>query len=322
MTHAHFGNLVPLRRFLIALVLAVTWCSVSAAADSESSDGWWHHWAVTISGTPANSVTAGKAYSFTPTASGPPDRTLVFSITHKPSWAAFSTSTGHLSGTPTASNLGTDSNIEIAVSDGRRRATLPAFNLHVLAATATTTTTTPAPTISGTPATSVTAGSPYSFTPTASGPSGMTLSYSVKNKPSWATFSIASGLLSGTPSSSQTGPYSGIVISVSDGQASSALPAFSITVNPATVTTGSATVSITPPTQNTNGSTVSNLAGVTIYYGTSSSNLSQSVQVATTTATTYTISNLAVGTWYFGGVAYTSAGMQSAMSPVVSASIQ
>jgi Putative Ig domain len=315
MTHAHFGTLAPLRRFLFALLLAITWCSVSTASDSE-----WHYGAVTISGTPATSVTAGNAYAFTPTASGPADRTLVFAITNQPSWASFSTSTGALSGKPTASNVGTYSNIEIAVSDGRRSATLPAFNLQVLAAT--TTTTPPPPTISGTPATSVTAGSPYSFQPTATGPSGMTLSYSVANMPSWATFSIASGLLSGTPTSSQTGTYSNITISVSDGQASSALPAFGITVNAATVTTGSATVSITPPTENTNGSALTDLAGVTIYYGTSSSNLSQSVQVATTTATTYTISNLAVGTWYFGAEAYTTAGTQSAMSPVVSATIE
>jgi hypothetical protein len=318
MTHAHFDTLAPLRRSLIAVFLTVAWCSVSAASD----DGWWsHRVAVTISGTPPASVTAGTAYLFTPAASGPPDRTLAFSISNPPSWASFSTSTGQLTGKPTAANVGTYSNIVIAVSDGRRSAALPAFKVQVVAA-ASTTTTPPPPTISGTPATSVVAGSPYSFTPTASGPSGMTLSFSVQNMPAWATFSIASGLLSGTPSSSQTGTYGNIVVSVSDGQASSALPAFAITVSAATVTTGSATLSITPPADNTNGTAVTNLAGMTIYYGTSSSNLNQSVQLAATTPTTYTIPNLAVGTWYFAGQAYTTAGTQSAMSQVVSATIQ
>src|SRR5579872_4885667 len=49
------------------------------------------------------------------------------------------------------------------------------------------------PSISGTPATQVMAGQAYQFTPTASGPSGSTLSFSIKNMPSWATFSIATG---------------------------------------------------------------------------------------------------------------------------------
>jgi len=325
MTHAHFDNLAPLRRPLIALLLTATWCGVSMGAEADGSDWWhwWHHSAVHISGTPATSVTAGSAYSFKPTASGPRDERLVFSISNRPHWASFSKSTGQLTGKPVAANVGTYSDIVIAVSDGRRRAALPPFNLRVAASTSTTTTTPPPPpTIKGSPATTITVGSAYAFQPAASGPSDMPLSFSVQNKPSWATFSIASGLLSGTPSSSQTGTYSNIVISVSDGQASSALPAFAITVDSATVTTGSATVTITPPTQNTNGSTVSNLAGVTIYYGTSSSNLSQSVKVATTAPTTYTISNLSVGTWYFAGQAYTSTGTTSAMSQVISASIE
>jgi hypothetical protein len=45
------------------------------------------------------------------------------------------------------------------------------------------------------------------------------------------------------------------------------------------------------------------------------------VQVASASETSYTISNLAAGSWYFGGVAYTTSGVQSAMSAVVSALI-
>jgi Putative Ig domain len=149
----------------------------------------------------------------------------------------------------------------------------------------------------------------------------MTLAFSVQNKPAWANFSIATGMLSGTPTSSQAGTYSNIVLSVSDGVASSALAPFTITVTQATPTTGSATVNWVPPTQNTNGTALMNLAGLRIYYGTSPSNLSQMVQVADATQTSTTISNLSSGVWYFGGVAYTTAGAQSAMSSVVSATI-
>jgi hypothetical protein len=75
------------------------------------------------------------------------------------------------------------------------------------------------------------------------------------------------------------------------------------------------------PTENTNGTALTDLAGVRIFYGTSPSSLSHMVQVASASETSYTISNLAAGSWYFGGVAYTTSGVQSAMSAVVSALI-
>ena len=56
----------------------------------------------------------------------------------------------------------------------------------------------PPPTISGTPPTQVTAAQAYSFTPTAGGPSGMTLSFSAQNLPPWATFSTSTGALTGS----------------------------------------------------------------------------------------------------------------------------
>ena len=73
----------------------------------------------TISGVPANAVTINQAYSFQPSASDPNGDTLRFAISNRPSWASFSTSTGRLSGTPTAANIGTYSNIVICVNDGQ-----------------------------------------------------------------------------------------------------------------------------------------------------------------------------------------------------------
>jgi hypothetical protein len=320
MAYLHFGKHRALARTLIAFAATLTWCTVSMAQE-DSAEHWHHHWhdVVTISGSPGTSVTAGQSYSFTPTARDSEGRPLTFAIANKPSWATFSASNGQLSGTPTSASVGTYANIVIAASDGRRTATLPAFAVKVLTGGSGTT---PTPlTISGTPSTTDVAGSPYSFQPTASGPSGMMLAFSVQNKPVWANLSIATGQLTGTPSSSQTGTYSNIVLSVSDGAASSALAPFTITVTAATPTTGNAVVNWVPPTQNTNGTALTNLAGLKIYYGTSATNLSQMVQVASSTQTSYTIANLASGTWYFGGVAYTSAGTQSAMSSVVSATI-
>jgi hypothetical protein len=320
MNHTQLCTQRRLPLSLIVFMGAATWCTVSMADDGDRNWGRWRDH-VTISGAPAAAVTAGQAYSFTPSATDSLGRTLVYAIANQPSWAAFNQSSGQLLGTPSAGNIGTYSNIVIAVSDGLRTATLPAFSVQVLSAQSASAPAAP-PTISGTPPGSDVAGSSYSFQPQASGPSGTTLAFSVQNKPAWANFSIATGLLSGTPASTQTGTYGNIVISVSDGQASSALPAFGITVTAPANTTGTATVAITPPSQNTDGSPLTNLAGMRVYYGTSPSSLTQQIQLASTARTTYTVSNLATGTWYFGATAYTTTGAESAMSALSSLTLQ
>ena len=264
--------------------------------------------APTISGTPATSATVGTAYSFQPSANDADGNTLGYTITNRPSWAAFNTSTGRLSGTPTAT--GTFSNIQIRVSDGRVTTALPAFSITV------SNSSNRAPVISGTPARSVNAGSAYSFRPTASDPDGNSLTYSIANRPSWATFNTSTGQLSGTPSASQVGTYSNITISVSDGRATTSLAAFAISV--VDVSNGGATLSWTPPTTNTDGSSLSNLAGYRISYGTSANAMTQTIQVANAGITRYTISNLSPGTYYFSVRAYTSNGSESANSNVSS----
>lgn len=267
----------------------------------------------TISGTPATSVNVGSAYSFTPSASDPDEDTLGFTIQNRPSWATFDTSTGRLSGTPSASHVGHYSNIVISVSDGRASAALPAFSIRVNEST------NRPPTISGTPATSVNAGSAYSFQPTASDPDGDSLTYSIQNRPSWATFNTSTGRLSGTPTAAQAGEYAGIVISVSDGTSSVSLPAFTIRVNAGA--TGSATLSWQAPTQNEDGSPLTNLAGYRIAYGQSASSLSRTIDVTNAGLTTYVINNLTSGTWYFAVKAYTSSGVESDLSNVASKTI-
>ena len=87
--------------------------------------------APTISGTPAPSVDADSAYSFEPVASDPDGDSLIFSIDNRPAWASFDSSTGRLSGTPDASDVGSYENIRISVSDGTVSAALPVFSLSV-----------------------------------------------------------------------------------------------------------------------------------------------------------------------------------------------
>ena len=84
---------------------------------------------------------------------------------------------------------------------------------------------------------------------------------------------------------------------------------------------GSATLRWAEPTSNTNGTPLTNLAGFHIYYGTSPSNLTSNVQIANAAAMGYTINNLPAGTWYFSINAYTSAGVESAVSNIASKTI-
>ncbi len=103
--------------------------------------------------------------------------------------------------------------------------------------------------ISGRPPTSVVAGQPYSFQPSGSSTRGRSLSFSVSNKPAWASFSISTGKLWGTPQTTQTGVYSNIVISVSDGGKAARLAPFAINVTaPVASTTTSTTVANRTPT--------------------------------------------------------------------------
>jgi len=270
--------------------------------------------APTISGTPALSVTAGQTYSFQPAAADADNDTLGFSIQNKPAWATFSSVTGQLSGTPTATNVGTYANIVISVSDGKASVALAPFAVTVNAAP------NAAPTISGTPATTVNVGSAYAFRPSAVDADGDTLTFSITNRPEWAAFSSASGQLSGTPAAANVGTYSNIVISASDGQASAALPAFTITV--VDMSTGAATLTWTPPTTNTDGSTLENLAGYRILYGPSATQLTQTIQVASAGASSCIVENLAPGTYYFALRSYTSNGVESANSNVVAKVVQ
>ena len=198
----------------------------------------------TITGSPATGVKAGQEYSFRPTASDADGDALSYSIGNKPAWLTFNFATGQLLGTPSDANVGTYSNIRVTVSDGKSSATLPAFSITVSASSSVNS----PPKISGSPAASVKEGIAYSFTPSASDPDGQALRFGIANMPAWAVFDNVTGRMSGTPDVGTAGVYSNIVISVSDGQVSATLPAFSVTVVPATQPNQAPTISGTPAT--------------------------------------------------------------------------
>jgi len=166
-----------------------------------------------------------------------------------------------------------------------------------------------APMISGTPESVATAGVQYSFRPTAEDPDGDTMQFSISGKPSWASFNNTTGRLYGTPTTNDVGQYDNIVISVSDGQTSSSLRAFSITVE--AFGNGSATLTWNVPTQRTDNSTLTNLAGYYIYYGQTSHDYANKIRVTNPSITSFVVDNLSSGPWYFVVTAYDAGGLES-----------
>jgi hypothetical protein len=140
-----------------------------------------------------------------------------------PSWSGSHPGNGAIEGTPTEAGVYRD--IVIQAWNGSQFVQLPSFSITVKGASGSSTKLE----ISGTPATSAEAGKYYSFTPTVVAPSGSSLTYKVTNPPAWAQFSAKTGTLSGTPTAASAS-QGGVVISVSDGSQSAALPAFAITI--------------------------------------------------------------------------------------------
>jgi hypothetical protein len=176
------------------------------------------------------------------------------------------------------------------------------------------------PTISGTPATTVLQGAAYAFTPTGRDADGDTLTYTITNRPGWAAFDGATGRLSGTPRAVDLGTTSNIVIRVSDGRATTALAAFSITV--VATSTGSATLSWTPPTQNSDGSTLTDLRGYRVYWGTVQGSYPNSVTLNNPGLTSHVVDQLTPATWYFVVTSLNQRGGESGYSNVASKTVR
>lgn len=175
------------------------------------------------------------------------------------------------------------------------------------------------PTLAGSPVTTAAIGSSYRFAPVAADADGDTLSFAVQNLPKWASFSASTGALSGTPQTGDAGNYPNVVISVSDGHHTAALPAFTIAVLAGNG--GSATLSWVAPTQNDDGTPLLGLSGYVVLYGMNANSLDHTATISDPVATSYVVPNLQPGTWYFGLAAVAVSGAQSRTSDLVSKTI-
>ncbi len=169
-----------------------------------------------------------------------------------------------------------------------------------------------APQISGSPKRVAVTGNAYLFRPSASDADGDALTFSMRNKPAWASFDVATGRLYGMPQFGDTGTYEGIEISVSDGTATAYLPRFSIAVSRDEL--GSVTLEWLPPQSNTDGTVASDLAGYAIYWGTEPRAYDQRARIDNAGLTAYVVDSLPPATYYFVATAFNSAGIESDFS--------
>ena len=107
----------------ISAALAMTWGGLAAATTAPFS----------LSGSPPTSTAAGSNYAFTPTVSNPQKFSLFFRGWNMPAWMRVNARTGQLTGTPTASQVGSYPNVELCVSDSRTSSCMPKFTVQVVA---------------------------------------------------------------------------------------------------------------------------------------------------------------------------------------------
>jgi hypothetical protein len=176
------------------------------------------------------------------------------------------------------------------------------------------------PTVDGSPAPAADVGYVYDFRPIASDPDGDPLTFSIRNKPAWTSFEMLTGRLRGTPTDADVASYSGIEITASDGAASASLAPFSVVVNDPAAENLSVTLSWTPPIERADGTALTDLAGYRIYYGADSAQLDQVIAVDGAGLSSYVISGLPAGTWYFAMTALDAGGLESGLSAIASGS--
>ncbi|MEL4302202.1 putative Ig domain-containing protein [Shewanella xiamenensis] len=179
--------------------------------------------APTITSSAQTSATQDAAYSYTlvATDSDVGDSVTLSAVT-LPSWLSFNAATGVLSGTPTNANVGSHA-VVLRATDVDGLTAEQSFSIVVANVN-------DAPTISSTALTSATQDAAYSYTLVATDSDvGDSLTLSAVTLPSWLSFNVATGVLSGTPTNTNVGSHA-VVLRATDVDGLTAEQSFSIVV--------------------------------------------------------------------------------------------
>ena len=164
-----------------------------------------------ITSTAQTTVESMSMYSYVITATDADGDTVTYSASTSPAWLSFDTSSGELSGTPADADIG-DHSVTLVVSDGTDMVN-QSFTVSVTAIP----TENASPVITSAQVTNATVDSEYQYTFIATDvDTDDVLTMSATAIPSWLTFSESTGLLSGTPASTDLGDHT-VTLSVNDG---------------------------------------------------------------------------------------------------------
>jgi hypothetical protein len=183
-----------------------------------------------------------------------------------------------------------------------------------------------APSITIVPEDTARVGMTYELVPVATDPDGDTLRFSASSLPSWASLDSTTGRITGTPGENDQGIYESITITVADATHSIVTPPFSITVVNETAVAeppgvGVAALRWEVPASKVDGSPLDDLAGYRILYGHDAADLDNSVLIDDPAVTSFQVTALGSGTWYFAVVAVNAGGLEGPPTTLMSKSI-
>ena len=178
---------------------------------------------ITTTSLPAGAVNGAYAGTVSATGGLPPYTN--WSLSGQPAWLSINSSTGALSGAPTAAGTTPSFTVSVQDSEGTPQTAHQSFTITVNAALAITTTSLGTATV----------GQDYSATAAASG--GVTpYTWSLSGEPSWLSINSSTGGLSGTPTAAGTTPS--FTVQVQDSEGTTKQASFTIIVDAGSACTG------------------------------------------------------------------------------------
>jgi hypothetical protein len=177
----------------------------------------------TIASIPDQTVEVNMLLTVTPSASDGDGDALAWSGTNIPAGASVNASTGVLTWTPNAGDVGSYPNVALTADDGNGGTASQSFMITVSAQV------NDPPVVQSIPNQTVAENALLTVTPSANDPNGDPLTWSGANMPAGASVNASTGEFTWTPNFSQAGTYSNVTLTASDGS-SSASASFDITV--------------------------------------------------------------------------------------------
>ncbi len=154
-----------------------------------------------------------------------------------------------------------------------------------------------APTITGLAVTAAEVGRPYAFQPTASDADGDTLTFSIQQKPTWASFDTTSGTLSWNTGGGGRWHLFKRIDQRKRRHTQRHLAG--LRHHGCALVIKERDPELDGPVHEHDGTALSDLAGYTVFYGMASRAYSASIKLSGAAASSVVIEGLAAGTWYF-----------------------